>query len=143
MREQLVGELFDPFEHPDLRSPPRGDRVHAVQRACELAVDGGRGVGVVAEVDGEQDAFLEGSGLHQRPQRCLERFDDVARALDGRRLVGQERAGRDRGNLGVQWLLVPDAGRGFEGTLVEKLADVRSAECPDEQAGEVRVASIA
>ena len=107
--EQRVCELLDLVAPREQRAPPVGDRFNAVVRAGELAVDGPGRVGVVAEVDGEQRAGAEVVAAVERPERRLERADDVAAALDLGRLPVLERAGRDLVDLGRQRLGVPEA----------------------------------
>ena len=107
--EQRVCELLDLVAPREQGAPPVGDRVNAVVGAGELAVDGPGRVGVVAEVDSEQCAGAEVVAAVERPERRLERADNVAAALDLGRLPVFERAGCDLVDLGRQRLGVPEA----------------------------------
>ncbi len=55
--------------HHQQLKPPVGDSLHPIDRAGELAVDSGGGVGVVAEVDGGERARFPARSCVERPER--------------------------------------------------------------------------
>lgn len=59
--EQPIRERLDQLPTREPRAPFRRDPLLAVERARELAVDGTRRVGVVAEIDGEERAVTVSS----------------------------------------------------------------------------------
>src|SRR5436305_804500 len=73
-----------------------------------------RGVGVIAEVDGQQRPLAEGRAAIEGPEGGFERLDDVAGPADLGRLAASERAVGDLGDPGRQRLLVPEAGDRLE-----------------------------
>lgn len=67
-------------------------------RASQHTVDGGDGVGIIAEVHRQQCAVAVVIGVVKRPQGGLEAMDDVAGGLDVVALPGRDRSlGRCRG----------------------------------------------
>jgi hypothetical protein len=98
---QLICERLDPFSERKPTAPRRWDCVFPVDRTGQLAIDGASCFGVVAEIDGEEGALLERGAPVERPERGLERMDDVPTAANlGRVLapIGPLRDGRDFGN---------------------------------------------
>src|SRR4051794_14445971 len=121
--EETVGQRDDLVVHDDPLPPPFRYAVEAVQRSGQLPEDCCCRIGIVSEVDGCEDAILERSGRAQRPERRLERIDDVAPAPDARRLLRTERPCGDRGDLRMQRLASPEAAHRLVEALMEKSAD--------------------
>lgn len=84
----------------------------AIERTGNLAVDGPRGVRIVAEVHRGQAAVAEIVGAVEGPERRFQRLHDVAGPANLRRVSVFEGAGRDRRHLGVQWLFDQRPGTG-------------------------------
>jgi len=118
---EAIGELNDLVGHDDLLPPPRWNALGAVERTTELSEDRRCRVGVVAQVHRGENPFLEGAGLEQRPQCCLERKNHVSATADLRRLLGVEGAFRHRQDLVVQRFSLPDPRHRFIHPLVEQL----------------------
>src|SRR5512133_3520533 len=110
------GGLAQPVRQPlnrlperQLRSPLGRNRVGAVQRASELSVDGAGGIGVLTEIDRGERTRSERVGPIQRPERRLERPNDVAAPADRGRLAAHERTRRYLGHLRQERALLPIA----------------------------------
>ena len=99
--EESLGHGRDEVAHREAFAPLLGDAGLAVVGPGELAVDGAGGVGVVAEVDGQQRPFAERGAAVEGPEGGLERLDDVAGAADLGGLAAAERAGGDLGDPGA------------------------------------------
>ena len=102
----------DPLPHRHLLPPLLRDASLSVVCPGDLAVDGASGVGVVAEVDGQEAALLEGTALVEGPEGRFEGLDDVAGALDLGRLLALVGSGGDVGDFRDERLLFPAAGIG-------------------------------
>ena len=106
---QPRGEALEQVQFREPRTPLRGNAFDTIVCARQLIVDRAGRIRIVSEIDCEQCAITKRGALRERPQRGLERFDDVAGAADGGRLAATKRAGRDRVNLRREWLRVPQA----------------------------------
>lgn len=77
--DQALSHPFDALAPSQLASPRRRDGGEAVERAGKLPGDGSGGVGIFAEVSGEEHRAGKVARASHRPQRCFERVRDVAR----------------------------------------------------------------
>jgi len=75
-----------------------------------VAEHGSRRVGVVPEVHGQERAFLERGRALERPERSLERLDDIAAAAYLGRLLRAEGAACDGADL-ERFSVAEEAGR--------------------------------
>jgi hypothetical protein len=81
-RHQPDGKVLDPLDVRQPTPPLRGYSFHSVVCAGNLSIHRSGGIRIVAEVDCEQRALFERGALRKRPQRRLQRLDDVAGAAD-------------------------------------------------------------
>lgn len=89
--------------------PPRsGDNVDPIICPGDLTVNGVRGVGIVAAIDGQQAALPDIRRAVERPQSHLKRLHDLATADDGGPFLVLERTGSHRINLRAKRLVLPE-----------------------------------
>ena len=107
--EQSRGHRGDEVAHGDALAPLEGDAGLAVIGPGDLAEDGAGGIGVVAEVDGQERPVAERGAALEGPEGRLQRVDDVAAAADLGRIAAAERTAGDLGDPRGERLFVPQA----------------------------------
>ena len=120
--QQLVGQGQNEVMVGELGAPGRGDGLDAIVGPGQLAVDGGRGVGVIAQVGGQQGALGEGPGMMEGPQGRLQALDHVAGALDPGRLALAVADRQDGGDARDEFAVGLEAGQFTPGGGAQGLA---------------------